>query len=344
ISARKEVDIGLGGGCDKPLRLADMLLYSWDEGIDVCVDLTGSSHLTQTSMVYFVSGCAVIDATHRNRPTEDVLPWPDNANMAFDSRPTKDVLPWLGSANMTFDLWPTEDVLPWLGSANIAFDLRPTEDPMKDVLSWLGSANLAFDLRPTKDVLSWPGSANVAFDLVPDLKCLLQDGSCVMTKLIYDLRVVKLKRSLETVHANSGSAAHMHGASHYELNLHRKIKLAIVKQPQRYGYKDERADIRFVGNQSSWDVPCGQTESMTADTKKENMSGRAEYHGRTETMTADTKKENMSGRAEYHGRTGPMTADTKKENMPGHGRTDPMTADTNKENMPGRAEIIANKG
>ncbi|GJS81831.1 hypothetical protein Tco_0748372 [Tanacetum coccineum] len=31
-----EVDIGLGRGCDKPLRLADMLLYSWDKGLDVC--------------------------------------------------------------------------------------------------------------------------------------------------------------------------------------------------------------------------------------------------------------------------------------------------------------------
>nr|GFC10167.1 hypothetical protein [Tanacetum cinerariifolium] len=39
--AGKEVDIGLGGGCDKPLRPADMLLYSWDEGLDVCVDLMG---------------------------------------------------------------------------------------------------------------------------------------------------------------------------------------------------------------------------------------------------------------------------------------------------------------
>ncbi|GKF08372.1 hypothetical protein Tco_0042596, partial [Tanacetum coccineum] len=67
ISAGKEVDIGLGGGCDKPLRLADMLLYSWDEGLDVCVDLTGSSPLTQTGMVNFVSGRAVIDAAHRKR-------------------------------------------------------------------------------------------------------------------------------------------------------------------------------------------------------------------------------------------------------------------------------------
>ncbi|GJU87651.1 hypothetical protein Tco_1295197 [Tanacetum coccineum] len=44
---------------------------------------------------------------------------------------------------------------------------------------------------------------------------------------------------------------------------------------------------------------------------------RAECHGRTESMTADTKKENMFGRAEYRGRTGPMTADIKKENMTG---------------------------
>ncbi|GJX46239.1 hypothetical protein Tco_0271429 [Tanacetum coccineum] len=67
ISAGKDVDIGLGGGCDKPLRLVDMLLYSWDEELDVCVDLTGSSHLTQTGMVDFVLGCMVIDAAHRKR-------------------------------------------------------------------------------------------------------------------------------------------------------------------------------------------------------------------------------------------------------------------------------------
>ncbi|GKA02466.1 hypothetical protein Tco_0675131 [Tanacetum coccineum] len=62
ISAGKEVDIRLGGGCDKALRPADMLLYSWDEGLDVCVDLTGSSPLTQTGMADFVPGRVVIDA------------------------------------------------------------------------------------------------------------------------------------------------------------------------------------------------------------------------------------------------------------------------------------------
>ncbi|GKC34857.1 hypothetical protein Tco_1047241 [Tanacetum coccineum] len=62
ISAGKEVDIGLDGGRDKPLRPADILLYSWDGGLDVCVDLTGSSPLTQTEMVDFVPGRAVIVA------------------------------------------------------------------------------------------------------------------------------------------------------------------------------------------------------------------------------------------------------------------------------------------
>ncbi|GKA44826.1 hypothetical protein Tco_0737622, partial [Tanacetum coccineum] len=67
ISAGNEVDIGLDGGRDKPLRPTDMLLYSWDEGLDVCVDLTRSSPLTQTGMVDFVPGQAVIDAAQHKR-------------------------------------------------------------------------------------------------------------------------------------------------------------------------------------------------------------------------------------------------------------------------------------
>ncbi|GKC37854.1 hypothetical protein Tco_1050238, partial [Tanacetum coccineum] len=62
-----EVDIGLDGGCDRPLRPADMLLYSWDGGLDVCVDLTGSSPLTQTGMANFVPGRVVIDDAQRKR-------------------------------------------------------------------------------------------------------------------------------------------------------------------------------------------------------------------------------------------------------------------------------------
>ncbi|GJR07221.1 hypothetical protein Tco_0530205 [Tanacetum coccineum] len=57
----------LDGGHDKPLRPADILLYSWNEGLDVCVDLTGSSPLTQTKMVDFVPGRAVIIAAQRKR-------------------------------------------------------------------------------------------------------------------------------------------------------------------------------------------------------------------------------------------------------------------------------------
>nr|GEW74104.1 hypothetical protein [Tanacetum cinerariifolium] len=53
--------------CSKvfPLHPADMLLYSWDRGIDVCVDLTGSSPLTKTWMIEFVPGRAVIEAAQR---------------------------------------------------------------------------------------------------------------------------------------------------------------------------------------------------------------------------------------------------------------------------------------
>nr|GEW16036.1 hypothetical protein [Tanacetum cinerariifolium] len=65
ISDCKEVDIGIDGGHDKPRRLEDMLLYSWDGGLDVCVNLTGSSPLTQTGLAVFVPGRAVSDALHR---------------------------------------------------------------------------------------------------------------------------------------------------------------------------------------------------------------------------------------------------------------------------------------
>ncbi|GKB47427.1 hypothetical protein Tco_0898180 [Tanacetum coccineum] len=44
-----------------------MLLYSWDGGLDVCVDMTGSSPLTQTGMVDFVPGRALIDAAQHKR-------------------------------------------------------------------------------------------------------------------------------------------------------------------------------------------------------------------------------------------------------------------------------------
>ncbi|GJU81397.1 hypothetical protein Tco_1283762 [Tanacetum coccineum] len=67
ISVGKEVDIELDGGCDKQLRPVDMLLYSWDRGLDVCVDLTGSAPLTQTRIADFILGRAVIDVAQRKR-------------------------------------------------------------------------------------------------------------------------------------------------------------------------------------------------------------------------------------------------------------------------------------
>ncbi|GKC10366.1 hypothetical protein Tco_1007148 [Tanacetum coccineum] len=45
--------------------IADMLLYSWDGGVDVCVNLTGSSPLTQTELADFVPSRAVIDVAQR---------------------------------------------------------------------------------------------------------------------------------------------------------------------------------------------------------------------------------------------------------------------------------------
>ncbi|GJT15865.1 putative reverse transcriptase domain-containing protein [Tanacetum coccineum] len=54
-AAGNEVDNGLDRGRDKPLRPADMLLYSWDKGLDVCVDVTGSSPSTQTGLVDFIT-------------------------------------------------------------------------------------------------------------------------------------------------------------------------------------------------------------------------------------------------------------------------------------------------
>nr|GEX69927.1 ABC transporter A family member 9-like [Tanacetum cinerariifolium] len=67
ISAGKEVHIRRGRGQDKPLHPANMLIYSWDGGLDVCVDLTGSSHFTQTGMIDFASGWAVFEVAQSKR-------------------------------------------------------------------------------------------------------------------------------------------------------------------------------------------------------------------------------------------------------------------------------------
>ncbi|GJS61183.1 CheY-like superfamily protein [Tanacetum coccineum] len=67
ILVSNEVDIGIVGGRDKPLRVPDMFLYSWEGGIDVCVNLTGSSPLTQTVMTDFLAGHVVVHAAYRKR-------------------------------------------------------------------------------------------------------------------------------------------------------------------------------------------------------------------------------------------------------------------------------------
>nr|GEV00225.1 hypothetical protein [Tanacetum cinerariifolium] len=63
ISTGKEVNIRLDKGRDEPLRPTNILLYSWDGGLDVCVDLTGSSPLTQTGLVDFVPELEADDVT-----------------------------------------------------------------------------------------------------------------------------------------------------------------------------------------------------------------------------------------------------------------------------------------
>nr|GEV01884.1 hypothetical protein [Tanacetum cinerariifolium] len=112
ISVGKEVDIGLDGGCDKPLRPAGMLLYSWDRGLDVCVDLTSSSHLTQTGMIGFVPGRTVIDAAHRKRVKYDTkcaaigygfLPFPFSSLGELEEGAVT-LLKWISKFSMTQDV------------------------------------------------------------------------------------------------------------------------------------------------------------------------------------------------------------------------------------------------
>nr|GEY42182.1 hypothetical protein [Tanacetum cinerariifolium] len=67
ISAGKEVDIGLGGGGTNPYIWLICCYTRQDVGLDVCVDLTGSSPLTQTGMNDFLPGCAVTEVAQRKR-------------------------------------------------------------------------------------------------------------------------------------------------------------------------------------------------------------------------------------------------------------------------------------
>ncbi|XP_074302946.1 uncharacterized protein LOC141637286 [Silene latifolia] len=59
ISVCREVDIGLVDGHGSSLHPTDLLLYYWDMGHDVCVDLMGSFPLSQTGLSDFLSGRVV---------------------------------------------------------------------------------------------------------------------------------------------------------------------------------------------------------------------------------------------------------------------------------------------
>ncbi|GJS24097.1 hypothetical protein Tco_0452729 [Tanacetum coccineum] len=72
MNAGKEVDIRLDGGHDKKLRPADMLLCSWDGGLDVCVDLTGSFPYTQQGSMILILGGAVMMPCKRKREEDAV--------------------------------------------------------------------------------------------------------------------------------------------------------------------------------------------------------------------------------------------------------------------------------
>ncbi|GKE00924.1 hypothetical protein Tco_1388907 [Tanacetum coccineum] len=61
-----------------------MLLYSWEGGLDVCVDLAGFSPLTQTGMTDFVPGRAVIDVAQRKRDAVTLLKRVRKFSMAQD--------------------------------------------------------------------------------------------------------------------------------------------------------------------------------------------------------------------------------------------------------------------
>ncbi|GKD99834.1 hypothetical protein Tco_1387818, partial [Tanacetum coccineum] len=66
ISVGKEVDIGLDGGVTNHY-VQQICYFTRRMEVDVCVDLTGSSPLTQIGMADFVPGRAVIDAAQRKR-------------------------------------------------------------------------------------------------------------------------------------------------------------------------------------------------------------------------------------------------------------------------------------
>lgn len=65
VPARKEVDLGFLANNDTALRPADIFVYTWDNGSNVCLDVTGVLPFTDGGVRSFVSGMAIRNAVTR---------------------------------------------------------------------------------------------------------------------------------------------------------------------------------------------------------------------------------------------------------------------------------------
>ncbi|XP_026456101.1 uncharacterized protein LOC113357055 isoform X2 [Papaver somniferum] len=65
VPARKEVDLGFLANNGTTLRPADIFIYNWDDGHDMCFDVTGVSSFTGGGVRSFVSGLAIKNAVTR---------------------------------------------------------------------------------------------------------------------------------------------------------------------------------------------------------------------------------------------------------------------------------------
>lgn len=67
VPARKEVSLGMVSDDGKDLKPADILVVNWENGQDVCMDVTGVSPFTGEGIRSFVSGKAISKAVSRKQ-------------------------------------------------------------------------------------------------------------------------------------------------------------------------------------------------------------------------------------------------------------------------------------
>ncbi|KAL5708293.1 hypothetical protein ACHQM5_019103 [Ranunculus cassubicifolius] len=67
VVAKKEVSVGLSSDTGKDLRPADLLIYNWDKGKDMCLDVIGVSPFTGSGVCSFVPGIAITNAVAKKR-------------------------------------------------------------------------------------------------------------------------------------------------------------------------------------------------------------------------------------------------------------------------------------